>query len=228
MIPPDSGLLFITCALAIAGAIAGVFLSGISVLARRTVTASGAMLLVFSLAGVLPELGETYGWPQGPLIMVAAVACIWAIDRFVYPVCPACSPTHDHHACSTRLHGFAGPLIFAALLHSVFDGWSLLAVEDGSALSAGILIHKVPESFAFGALLRAALRSRVVAVIWAVAAQSTMLAGGAMAQAAAPVLGPRLMGLALAIGGGTFLYLGFHAIHGEWRRRTAARAVRIG
>ena len=25
----------------------------------------------------------------------------------------------------------------------------------------------------------------------------------------------------LALGGGTFLYLGFHAVHGEWKRRRA-------
>ena len=106
---PHQGLVFLTCALAIAGAVAGVFLSGVAGVARRMVTASGLMLLVLSLAGVLPELASTFGWPQGPLMMGTAVLAVWAVDRFVYPVCPSCSHTHDHDSCSTRLHGFAGP-----------------------------------------------------------------------------------------------------------------------
>ena len=97
---PHPGLISFTCALAIAGAVAGVYLSGVAGVARRMVTASGLMLLVLSLAGVLPELASTFGWPQGPLMMVAAVLAVWAVDRFLYPVCPSCSHTHDHDSCS--------------------------------------------------------------------------------------------------------------------------------
>ena len=100
--------------------------------------------------------------------MVAGFAIIWGIDRYITPVCPACSHTHNHDSCSTRLHGFAGPLITAALIHSLFDGWTLAAGQSlpgsGSALVAGVLVHKVPESFAYGVILRAALGSRTVAL----------------------------------------------------------------
>jgi len=30
-----------------------------------------------------------------------------------------------------------------------------------------------------------------------------------------------VLALLLAFGGGTFLYLGYHAVHAEWKRRTA-------
>ena len=49
--------------------------------------------------------------------------------------------------------------MIAALLHSVFDGWSIVAGDEGGVLSTGVLLHKLPESLASGVILRAALRS---------------------------------------------------------------------
>ena len=215
-----------------AGAAAGVWMSGIPEISRRIVPVSGAVLLLLSLAWVMPELGEMIGWPLGPALMLAGCAGIFLIDRFVYPVCPACSHTHDHDSCSTRLHGFATPLIFAALIHSIFDGWALAAGHTGefpgvrSAIAAGVLIHKVPESIAYGVILRAALRHRGMAMLWALVAQAATLLGAVLAVAMAARIGSAWIAVLLALGGGTFLYLGFHAVHGEWKRRVVARAVR--
>lgn len=206
-----------------AGAVAGVFTSGVPDVSRRVVPLSGAVLLLISLLLVLPELVESFGWQTGPALMLAGVAAIWAIDRFVYPVCPACSHNHDHDACSTRLHGFATPLIVAALLHSLFDGWVLVAGHEreavGGAIAAGVLIHKIPESFAYGVILRAASRSRGTALAWALGAQAATPIGAVLAALLAPALGSAWIGVLLALGGGMFVYLGFHAVHGEWKRR---------
>ena len=45
-------------------------------------------------------------------------------DRYICTVCPACSHSHDHDSCSTRLHGFA-PMLIASGLHSFLNGWML-------------------------------------------------------------------------------------------------------
>lgn len=228
-----TAILLFSSVLAMAGAAAGVYISSVPDIARRIVPLSGAVLLVISLFLVLPELVESFGPAAGIGLMLAGVMIVWLIDRFIYPVCPACSHTHDHDSCSTRLHGFATPLIIAAVLHSVFDGWALALSQDGgagglrSAIAAGILIHKIPESLAYGVILRAALRSKTLAMFWALIAQGATVGGAILALALAPVLGSAWIGAMLALGGGTFLYLGFHAVHSEWKRRAAVRPVQI-
>lgn len=223
----------ITATLAVAGAAFGVWISAAPEVARRAVPISGFVLLLLTILFVLPELGETFGWAVGPLLLMAAYGAVWSFDRWISPVCPACSDSHDHRHCGTRLHGFATPLIFAALIHSVFDGWALVASRYMSYASAldtlalGVLLHKLPESVAYGVILRAALPTRTVALSWAVAAQIPMLAGVGLA-AFTPSLGARWMGVVLAVAGGLFLFLGMHAVHGLWKRHVAERAVRTG
>jgi zinc transporter ZupT len=214
------------------GAAAGVWVSGFPKIARQIVPLGGLVLLLLSLLWVMPELGESIGWPLGPALMLASFAGLWWFDRYVHPVCPACAHTHDHDACTTRLHGFAGPLITAAMIHSIFDGW-VLAAGDAvhtagahDAIVAGILVHKLPESVAYGVILRAALRSRRHAMLWALLAQAATVVGALLASSMAPRIGSAWIGVLLAFGGGTFLYLGFHAVHGEWKRRLHERALR--
>ena len=150
------------------------------------------------------------------------------MNRFVYPVCPSCSHGHDHDACSTRLHGFAAPLVIATLIHSLFDGWALTAARDshfhgvGQAISVALWLHKLPESIAFGVVLKGALRSRAKALSWAVLAQIAVLAGAALEYFSAPYLEAAWITGLLAIGSGTFLFLGFHAIEGGWSGRRFA------
>src|SRR4051794_28501085 len=97
------------------GAAAGVWVSGFPKLARQSVPLGGLVLLLLSLFWVMPELGHSFGWLLGPALMFAGFGGLWFIDRYVHPVCPACAHTHDHDSCATRLHGFAGPLITAAM-----------------------------------------------------------------------------------------------------------------
>src|SRR5215217_2236229 len=102
------------------------------------------MLLLVSLLWVLPDLAEDFGWATGSALMMAGFILLAGIDRYVYPVCPSCSHTHDHDHCSTRLHGFAAPLMVATLIHSFFDGWALGAAQLASRQSiwAGVVVHK--------------------------------------------------------------------------------------
>jgi zinc transporter ZupT len=87
-----------------------------------------------------------------------------------------------------------------------------------------VIAHKIPECFAFGAILAAALKSRKTALSIAILAQLATFVGASLY---VEIVSPRLMAALLALGGGVFLYLGFHAVHGAWKRRTATHVVRI-
>jgi len=92
------------------------------------------------------------------------------------------------------------------------------------ALPLAFVLHKIPEGIALGTILRAAVRSRRAALAWCLLSQGVTLLGGAAALGLAPILGEAWIVYQLAIAGGTFFYLGFHAVHGEWRRRGAIPA----
>jgi zinc and cadmium transporter len=225
-------------AIAIASAAAGVWLSSFRSLSRRLVPFGGGVLLGVTVFWMLPELAEFFGWLSALGWLAGGFLVLGAIDRFVYPVCPSCSPVHDHGHCDTALHGFAGPLLIAAALHSAVDGWSVAAAHDpaglasggfaygmGAALTAGIGIHKIPEGLALGVITRAAMDSPASALFWCAAAESATLAGAALETVLGPYLGPAGLHALLALAAGSFLYLAGHAVHGEFRRSGTAPAL---
>jgi zinc transporter ZupT len=221
-------LIFLTL-YSVASAAAGVSIIGIADVARRVVPFSGAVLILISLFWVLPELASIFGWPGGAALLLCGSAVIYIIDRHIYPVCPACSHTHHHDDCTTRLHGFAGPLITAAFIHSMFDGWAVMAGMSGEgellarAVAIGVAVHRLAEGLAFGVILRAAMKLRAKAYLFAAVTQSAMLLGGLLETTTGEHLGNYWIAALLALGGGMFLYLGFHAVHGDWKRRAAAQ-----
>jgi zinc transporter ZupT len=208
--------------IAILSAACGVWLTSLHSLARRLVPFAGGVLIGVAVFWVLPEMAEFLKWPGALAWITGGFALLAIVDRFVYPVCPACSHSHDHDHCSTTLHGFAPPLLLAAALHSALDGWSVVAAsraaELGSSFVLAIAIHKVPEGLALGVIVRAALDSRKAALGWCALAEGASLAGAALEIVLAPYLGQHALHALLAIAGGSFLYLGGHAVHGEWRR----------
>jgi zinc transporter ZupT len=149
------------------------------------------------------------------------------VNRFVYPVCPTCAHDHDHNACSTELHGFAAPLIVAATVHSFLDGWSVATVQLTVplglrvAVPLAVALHKLPEGIALGGILRASVGSRRAALGWAVLAEGSTLAGGALGLVMGPHLGSEWITYPMGIAAGWLFYLGYHAVHEEWKRRGA-------
>jgi zinc transporter ZupT len=219
----SSAVLLVFALAALGISYTGVVISGVPEISRKVVPFSGVMLLLVSFLWILPELAEDFGWLAGLALMLVGFVLLWGVDKNVYPVCPSCSHTHDHDSCVTRLHGFAGPLIAATMVHSLFDGWALAAAHEAGrqGIWAGVLVHKIPECLAFGIILRAAMRSRRNALIAATTVQAATLLGAALESVLAPHIGPFWIHVLLAVAGGTFLYLGFHAVHAEWKRRTA-------
>jgi zinc transporter ZupT len=187
---------------------------------RRIVPFSGGLLMGIAIFGVLPELAAHYGWGRGTGLLAAGVGLLWLFGRYVYPVCPSCSHTHDHEHCATTLHGFAVPLVVAAWLHAFLDGLGISASQQeqagglAAAVLVGVIVHKIPEGIALGIMLRASVRSRWSAFALCAAAELATLFGAMFESTIAG-----WVTYALALAGGSFLYLGFHAVHGEWRRR---------
>ncbi|HVN04156.1 MAG TPA: ZIP family metal transporter [Bryobacteraceae bacterium] len=215
----------------IGGALLGLWLTGLRKRARAVVPFSAGVLLGVALFGLMPELAGELGWPVSTTLFVTGYGALLLINRYVYRVCPTCAHDHDHNACSTELHGFAVPLLAAAALHSFLDGWSIatvqLAVPLGLRVTVplAIALHKVPEGIALGGILRASVGSRAGATAWAIAAEGSTLAGGALGLAVGPNLGTQWITYPLGFAAGWIFYLGYHAVHEEWKRRGARVAM---
>ncbi len=213
------------------GAVLGLSLTGLRSSARRMVGFSGGLLAGVALFGLLPEVGEEIGWPTGVLLLAAGYLLLLGIDRNVYAVCPTCSHDHDHEDCSSTLHGFAAPLIVAATLHAFLDGWSIATSQSAAAvglrvsLPLALCLHKIPEGIALGAILRASTSSRGRAFAWCLAAESATLFGAGSGLEMASRVTARWLHYPLAVAGGCLLYLGYHAVHAEWRNRRSWSAL---
>lgn len=215
---------------AVSGAALGVWLTGLRQRARLMVPFSAGVLLGVAVFGLIPELAGQGGWAASLGLAVAGYGLLLAIDRFAWPICPVCAHDHDHHACAAELHGFALPLVLAASLHSFMDGWSVVTVQMAPlglriAVPLAVGLHKLPEGMALGGIMLASMRSRPMAFLWCVLAESATLAGGALGVALAPRWGGQWTIYPLGIAAGWLCYLGYHAVHEEFRRRGAGPAL---
>jgi zinc and cadmium transporter len=216
-------LALLAALIGVAGAAAGV--SSIMGAPRKIVPFSGGLLIGVAVFGVLPDLAEHRGWAAGAGLLAAGIIALALFGRYVYPICPSCSHTHDHDVCARLLHGFAAPLIAAASLHAFLDGLGIAASQGeqagglGAVLTLGVILHKIPEGIALGIMLRASVNRAAAAFGWCALAEGTTLVGGLFESAITHLAGGGWLIYPLALAGGSFIYLGFHAIHGEWRRR---------
>ncbi len=215
----------IAAAIGIAGVFLGLWLSSAGRRTRLVVPFSAGVLLGVVFFGLLPELVEEIGLPVTAVFFAIGYGILFLINRYVAPVCPSCTHGHDHHDCHAVLHGFAAPMIAASMLHSFFDGWSIVTAQMAShhgirlAVSMAVALHKIPEGIALGAIVRASVSSRAAALFWSVLVEATTILGGVLGQAIAPRLGTAWIVYPLAIAAGWLFYLGAHAVHEEWKRR---------
>jgi zinc transporter ZupT len=213
------------------GGLLGLVLTGLQRSARLAGSFSGGLLLGVALFGLLPEVVSEIGWTLATVLLAGGYGLLMLVDRYVYAVCPSCSHDHDHQACDTTLHGFAAPLVLATAFHAFLDGWSIATSQWAGTAALGLSLplalglHKIPEGVALGAILRASVRTRITAFGLCLLTESATLLGAGAGLVMAPKLGVRWLHFPLAIAGGCFFYLGFHAIHAEWRRRRTWSAV---
>jgi zinc and cadmium transporter len=213
---------------AIVSAAAGVWLLGHARHTRVLIPLSGGLLIGVAAFGLIPELVGDIGWLRGGLLVAFGYAMLKALDRFAFSVCPSCAHDHSHESCHEPLHGFAGPLLMAIAIHAFVDGWGLVAVQtgthtpgSGTIFAAALLLHKIPEGLALGTMMRASVDREVSALALCAAVELATVAGGATGYWLTPAA---WVSYPLAIAGGTFLFLGVHAVHGVWKSRGAGPA----
>jgi zinc transporter ZupT len=229
-IPTGLSAPLLATAAGLGGAILGLWLRGTRRPSNLLVPFSAGVLLGVALFGLVPELTIEIGMIASLVLFGAGYGLLLAVDHYVYRVCPTCSHDHDHSACTTELHGFAAPLVAAAALHSFLDGWSVATVQLAAplglrvAVPLAVALHKVPEGIALGGMLLAAVGDRRRAVLCCVLAEGPTLVGGVAGLTLGPHLGSRWITYPLGIAAGWIFYLGYHAVHEEWRRRGAAPA----
>jgi zinc transporter ZupT len=200
---------------------------------------TAGVLLGVALFGLLPELALEAGWGVSLLLFGAGYGLLIAVDRYVYGVCPTCSDHHDHSGGHTgsigELHGFAAPLLAAAAVHSFLDGWSVATSQAAGplglrvAVPLAVSLHKVPEGIALGGIVCAAMGSAATGLRWraligCILAEACTLAGAGLGLKLAPQLGEHWIVYPLGLTAGWIFYLGYHAVHEEWKRRGAAPA----
>jgi zinc and cadmium transporter len=211
-----------------AGVFLGLWLTGAGRRTRLVVPFSAGVLLGVVLFGLLPELVQEIGWLTTGIFFAAGYGLLYGINRHVAPVCTSSAQEHGHQACNTALHGLAAPLIGAMMLHAFFDGWSVATVQISShhrirlAVAMAVALHKIPEGLALGAMSRAAVASRSVAVFWSVLTEMMTLVGGILGLAISPRLDAAWVTYPLSLAAGWLFCLGAHAIHQEWKRRGGA------
>jgi len=213
-------LSLIAALIGIAGSCAGAYLPVAHGRARVFVPVSGAILLAVSLFSILPEIAGEEGWLRAGMWYAVGYGVLFVIDRYVHPVCPSCSHTHDHGHCEVELHGFTAPLILATSIHAFIDGWGMMVAQTAAggtvrtSIPIAVLLHKVPEGLALGVMLHASLKSRWSAAAWGSVAEMVTAVGALVAVWVLPGAGVAWTRDLLAVAGGAFLYLGFHAVHG--------------
>jgi len=214
----------------ILGAVLGLWLTGLRQRARAVLPFSAGVLLGVALFGLVPELSIEIGWRATVLLFALGYGALLMINRFVYKVCPTCAHDHDHNSCASELHGFAAPLIIAAAVHSFLDGWSIATVQLTVplglrvAVPLAVALHKLPEGIALGGILLASVKSRKTALAWVLLAEGTTLVGGALGLMMGPHLGSEWITYPMGVAAGWLFYLGYHAVHEEWKRRGAGPA----
>jgi hypothetical protein len=195
--------------LAMACAVVGIAASG-GRRARILVPVSGGLLAAVALFALIPETAEEIGWPVALLAAGCGYGLLEIFDRMGLPVCPSCSHSH----------GFSGPLVAATAIHAFVDGWGMMAIRASAAQNAAaailgvLLLHKIPEGLALGAILRMSAGKARTAVGLAILAESPTVLGGAVGLWAAQA---KWIDYPLALAGGAYLFLGVHAIR-AWVR----------
>lgn len=162
---------------------------------RLLVPLSGAVLVLVTMFGLLPELRLEIGWPSTLLLAAAGFLTLLLLDKMGLAVCPSCQ-----HGTGTGRW-----LAFAVGVHAFVDGWAMAAAGSAS-LTGAMLLHKIPEGLAVGGMTRS--------LAMLAAAESMTVAGGMLGLWSPP---GALVAYPLAVASGTFLFLGIHAVVGDNR-----------
>ena len=173
--------------------------------------AMGALLAV-TLLDVLPDAKALLSWPLFVLSGASGYALFWALGKYVYHLCPACSVGAFDQATTDRLGQTVVLLMLALGVHSAMDGVAVVvgdavAGRPNIALLLAISFHKFPEGLALSLLLLGAGYKRRTALLWTFGIESATELGALLAVFGLRDLSPLGLGLLFAHVGGGFVYL---------------------
>jgi len=192
--------------LALVGVVGGVlFHGGIS---NWLAAVGGLLLFVVAFVWVVPEIAEAWGWPLAILGMSVVAVFLALADSALIRL--GHSPRH----------GVMAPLLVATAIHSLLDGWSIreLAAHPVplALVPIGLGLHKIPEGFALGWVLRRSISSHARAIGAAASAELFTLVGAFLQPVAdrsgLEKFGPAWTPAVLCVIAGAFVFLGCHAV----------------
>ena len=200
--------------LALAGIVAGAGVGQSRVLSARVAAIGGGLLFGIGVFWLIPELAERTGLPEAACLAIAVCGILSLFDHYL------------EHASFTASRIVWTPLLVAAALHSLLDGWSVraLAVKSlpGIAVVVGLALHKVPEGLALGWLTGRSMPSRTQGVLLCSLAELCTVAGAWLEMRAdrsgVASFGLWWTALVLSVVAGSFLFFGFHTVVAERKK----------
>ncbi len=170
--------------------------------------AGALLLLVVTFVWILPEAAPVWGWGRALLLVAGVVVILSAADWGLIQL--GHSPRH----------GVILPLLVATGIHSFLDGWSIRALATQPVpmglVPIGLGLHKLPEGFALGWVLRRATPSHARAFSLGSAAEAFTLLGALYEPSANRLglarFGEAWTGAVLCVIAGAFLFLSGHAL----------------
>ena len=200
--------------LAIGGVGAGTLLGHSRFWTSQFAAAGGGLLFGIALFWIVPEISETAGWVGAAVLALGGFAFVGGVDILLM---------HTGHSPRS---GAIWPLLAATGVHCFLDGWSVRVLGGraaGLAVAAGLALHKIPEGFALGWVLRrtvafAGKAFLIGSAVEALTALAAFVEPSANTSAAA-ALGLWWSAGVLAIIAGSFLFLGFHVVVPERGKR---------
>jgi zinc transporter ZupT len=192
--------------LALLGVAGGVLLH--RSLSKYLAAAGGVLLFAVALIWLMPEISDAWGWPLAIFRVAIVVILLGLADS-----------TLVHFGHSPRHHGVIAPLLAATAIHSVLDGWSIRALASQpmpvALVPIGLGLHKIPEGFALGWVLRRSLDSHLRAFGFGAFAELFTVIGALLQPATnrfgLAQFGPGWTPFVLCVIVGAFIFLGLHA-----------------
>lgn len=210
------------------GAVAGVFAFRRVVGLGIAVPVSAGMLLGMAVFMLLPEALAQTSWTILLVSTMAGLVIFYLLERHLHLRSEVADRIHGSHVLLT-------PLVLAAALHAVGDGWNVAMVRclPGDHLEVSLIaamgLHKMSEGLALGAVFRSSAQSAPQALRAAVLCEAMTFVGAVLAAGFHYKLSHRWAGGLLAATAGSFLYLGCHALNAAWKQdgapATLARAL---
>jgi zinc transporter ZupT len=197
---------------------------------------TAGVLLGVSVFWIIPEIAENRGWLITLGLVLPSVLVLALIDRYAYPICPFClghlhGPQTGHsHPFARRAVTIGWPLLIIGCLHCFLDGWAIGLARSGAASSAttalsyGVIVHKIPESVAIGIVAARLTSTRLSALATVVVIQLSMLAGSVFSFVSAyrDIASLELFSIPACA---CLILFGFLALEDEWRLNGSRRAI---